>query len=469
MRYWNILIVFILLLASCGTAKRATKTSEENSSPKQGQLLKMEDCIAMSTKDLEEEEPPSVGREVEKEKKERRPAEPPLTKKPEKEPGEEPLPEYLQESEVTPPPGEEPVEAQKLPAAWESQWEAVADHYLNMLTLEQKIGQRFIAHIEGREFSEKTEHLIRQDYVAGIILYPWNADFPDQVKKLTSSLQDAALGNAPPLPLFICADQEGGRVNAFKFEEMTRFPSPYYWAQYDDPLFVESAAYVICREISELGCNMNLAPVLDVYGEPDRTIIGDRSMGADPNMVGAFGLSYLKGAERAGIISVVKHFPGHGSTTTDSHLDLPVVEMNKEDLFENDFKPFRIVIENGADAVMTSHVLYSDIDPDYPATLSTRILRDILREQLGFQGVIISDGISMGALSKNFDLTETLKRSFAAGVDLILVHSKYDLKELKRIVVDLYDQGEISEEEINEGVKRVLSLKFKYGLLHPLL
>jgi len=308
---------------------------------------------------------------------------------------------------------------------------------------------------------------VLEDYVAGIILYPWNADYPDQVKTLTSSIQDAARGNAPPLQLFICADQEGGRVNAFKFDEMTRFPSPYYWAQHEDPLFVESAAYVICKEISELGCNMNFAPVLDVYGKPDRTIIGDRSMGADPNIVGAFGLSYLRGAEKAGIISVVKHFPGHGSTTTDSHLDLPVVEMSKEALFESDFKPFKLVIENGADALMTSHVLYSDIDPDYPATLSVRILRDILREQLGFQGVIISDGISMGALSKNFDLTETLKRSFAAGVDLILVHNKYNLQELKQIVVDLLQSGEISEEEIDEGVKRVLNLKIKYGLFIP--
>jgi len=464
----NILIVFVLFLASCGTAKHATKTTEESSPPRQAQLLKMEERIAMSTKDLEDEKQPPVDREAEKEKKERLPAEPPPIEEPEEKPGEEPAEEQLRETEAAPQPGEDIMESQKPPADRKLQTEAAADHYLNMLTLEQKIGQRFIAHIEGREFSEKTACLIRENYVAGIILYPWNADFPDQVKKLTSSIQDAALENAPPLPLLICADQEGGRVNAFKFDEMTRFPSPYYWAQYGDPLFVESAAYVICREISELGLNMNLAPVLDVYSEPDKTIIGDRSMGADPVAVGAFGLSYLKGAERAGIISVVKHFPGHGSTTTDSHRDLPVVEASSEDLFENDFKPFRIVIENGADALMTSHVVYSDIDPDYPATLSIRILRDILRGQLGFQGVIISDGISMGALSKHFDLAETLKRSFAAGVDLILVHSKYDLEELTRIVVDLHEKGEISEEEINEGVKRVLSLKIKYGLLSPL-
>jgi beta-N-acetylhexosaminidase len=124
-----------------------------------------------------------------------------------------------------------------------------------------------------------------------------------------------------------------------------------------------------------------------------------------------------------------------------------------------------MAIENGVEAIMTSHVLYSSLDADYPATLSSKILHEILREQYGFQGVIISDGIAMGALSNNFDLTETLKLSFQAGIDLILVHSKYDISELKKKVYRLYRQGEITEEQINQGVRRVLELKLKYGLL----
>jgi beta-N-acetylhexosaminidase len=128
-------------------------------------------------------------------------------------------------------------------------------------------------------------------------------------------------------------------------------------------------------------------------------------------------------------------------------------------------KPFRMAIENGAEAIMTSHVLYRQLDPDYPATLSSRILNGILRERYGFQGVIVSDGIAMGALSNNYDVTETLKLSFRAGIDLILVHSKYDLSDLKKKVYRLYRKGEITEEEIDAGVERVLELKLKYGLL----
>lgn len=188
-------------------------------------------------------------------------------------------------------------------------------------------------------------------------------------------------------------------------------------------------------------------------------------MGNNPEAIGLYGISYIRGAERAGVIPVMKHFPGHGYTSVDSHIELPVVDLDESELQEWDMKPFRMAIENGAEAIMTSHVLYSQLDPEYPATLSSRILNGILREKYGFQGVIVSDGIAMGALSNNYDVTETLKLSFRAGIDLILVHSKYDLADLKKRVYRLYRKGEITEEEIDAGVERVLELKLKYGLL----
>jgi beta-N-acetylhexosaminidase len=337
--------------------------------------------------------------------------------------------------------------------------------YMRALTIEQKIGQRFIAHIKGTELTPETVHLIQDVYVGGVILYPWNVESKDQVKSLIDVIQQKAAENNLPLKLFICVDQEGGRVNAFKIKEVTRFPAPYYWAQYEDLYFVEAAAYITCREIAALGCNMNFAPVLDLYGNPDSTIIGDRSMGKDPSRVGMFGISYLRGAERAGVIAVFKHFPGHGSTTVDSHSRLPVVDTEESELLKKDFWPFRMVIENGAEAVMTAHVLFSRIDPDYPVTLSERILRGMLRNQFGFQGVVVSDGLSMGALSYYYELTETLRLLFKSGVDLILVHSKYDIDDLKSRVYDLYTRGEITKDEIDEGVERILRLKLKYGLL----
>jgi beta-N-acetylhexosaminidase len=465
------------MLASCGTSRIATTDIQTVNTG--SRVPAVGNIIAMSTKDIESEDM-QVGKEIERESddttvpEERKD----ITTgegKPDFTPFKEQSSSKEEMAEVT---TGTSTEEEKSIEASDKRGEAneksdvqddsrVAVLYLENLTLEQKIGQRFIANIPGKELSDDEVRLIQDEYVGGFILYPWNVDDPDQVRVLTSDIQKMALENDPPVRLFICVDQEGGRVNAFRFSEVTKFPSPYYWGQYDDPTFIEAASYVINREILELGCNMNFAPVLDIYGKPDKTVIGDRSMGRDPEKVGTFGLSYLKGAEKAGVISVVKHFPGHGSTTTDSHLDLPVVDLGEEDLYEKDFKPFRMAIENGADAVMTSHVLYSTIDPEYPATLSVRIMRGILRNQLGFQGVIISDGISMGALSENFDITETLLRSFKAGIDLILVHNKYDLRDLINRVMKLYELGLISEDEINEGVKRVLNLKIKYGLIPP--
>jgi beta-N-acetylhexosaminidase len=208
--------------------------------------------------------------------------------------------------------------------------------------------------------------------------------------------------------------------------------------------------------------------VLDLYDKPDSTIIGDRSMGSDPNKAGRLGVSYVEGASRGGIIPVVKHFPGHGSTTLDSHGWLPRVDLGLDELMERDFEPFRVAIQSGAEALMTAHILFTQIDPVYPVTLSRKILVDLLRGELGYRGVVISDGMAMGALANNFPITETLKLLFKAEVDLILVHGVYDLLGLKQKVGELYQRGEITEADIDVGLRRALLLKARHGLLPPL-
>ena len=335
---------------------------------------------------------------------------------------------------------------------------------MSLMTLHQKIGQRFICWIEGTELGTQAGELVRQG-AAGIILYPWNVEDPDQVRQLTATLQRAARAGDPPIGFFVCVDQEGGRVSAFRFRETTQLAPAFYWGRYEDPRFVTAAAFIAGREIRELGCNMNLAPVLDLYGRADSTVIGDRSLGADPEKVGRLGIAYLKGARQAEIIPVIKHFPGHGSSTVDSHGHLPVVDIPEEQLLERDFLPFEMAVKAGAEALMTAHVLYPQVDPEYPATLSTRILRDLLRERFGFQGVIISDGMAMGALAENFTVSESLRLMIQAGLDLILVHSRYDLVDLKLEVLRLLYRGEITEAQIDEGVERILKLKLRYGLL----
>lgn len=337
---------------------------------------------------------------------------------------------------------------------------------LRAMSLEQKVGQRFICWVEGTQVSDQARELVRQS-AAGVILYPWNVENLQQVQELTSSLQQSAQAADPPIGLFIAVDQEGGRVAVFRSRELSGLAPAFYWGRYADPRYVTAAAYLACREIRALGCNMNLAPVLDLYGEPDATIIGDRSLGPDPQLVGRLGVAYLQGARQAGVIPVVKHFPGHGGSTVDSHGSLPVVDLPEEALAERDLMPFQMAVRAGAEAVMTAHVLYPQLDPEYPATVSERILRDLLRKRLGFRGVIVSDGISMGALSRNFSVSDSLALMFQAGLDLVLVHSRYDLVDLKLEVLRLLHRGEITEAQIDEGVERVLRLKLRYGLLRP--
>ena len=343
--------------------------------------------------------------------------------------------------------------------------EQIIEQVLQQLTLRQKIGQRFITGFSGAKMSGSVEKLIEQGYIGGFMLTRCNIRNRAQVKALVEELQAAARAHNPGIGLFIAVDQEGGRVSRLDLDTLTRFPAPYYWGEYQDPLYVEAAAYIISREALALGCNINFAPVLDLYDKPDDTIVGDRAMGVNPVQVGERGVYYLFGAQRAGIAVVAKHFPGHGRTTVDSHHTLPVVEVSEKTLLNQDLLPFQMAIRHGVDAIMTAHILYPQIDPDFPATLSATFLRGLLRERLGFQGVIISDDIEMGALRSRYDSVEIVKYGINAGVDILLEYGSLDVLKLINEVHTMVEAGEIDPEAIDEGARRVLRLKWKVGLL----
>jgi len=343
--------------------------------------------------------------------------------------------------------------------------EETVELYLRQLTLRQKIGQRFLTGFSGVKLSNSTKKLIEEGYVGGLMLTRSNIQNRIQVKALVDDLQAAARAQNPAIGLFIAVDQEGGRVNRLDLDSLTRFPAPYYWGEYQDPHYVEAAAYIISTEALSLGCNINFAPVLDLYDTPDDSIVGDRSMGENPVLVGERGVYYLYGAWRAGIASVVKHFPGHGRTTVDSHHELPVVDIDEKTLLNEDLLPFQIAIRHGVEAVMTAHILYPQIDPDFPATLSATLLRGLLRGRLRFDGVIISDDIEMGALRSRFSPREIVKHGLTAGVDIILEYGTLDVLQLIEEVHTMVENGEIPQEIIDEGVRRILALKLKYGLL----
>ncbi len=341
----------------------------------------------------------------------------------------------------------------------------IVEQYLASLSLEQKIGQRLLLGIPGTRVGERTRRLVREGGLGGVLLGKQNIAGREQLSRFTAELQELARQNKPPIGLLVAVDQEGGRVSRLDLDRLSRFPPPHDWAGYGDPYYIEAVAYITAREALQLGCNLNLAPVLDLYALGDGTIIGDRSMGGEASAVASLGLAYLAGARRAGMAAAIKHFPGHGRTIVDTHQKLAVLEVDEEALWNHDLLPFRKAIENSVEAVMTAHILYPRLDPDYPVTLSEKIVRGLLRGRLAFEGVVISDDIEMGALSANYPTREILKRAVLAGVDVILAAGGLDALKLIGEMKSLLASGELTEEQLEEGVRRVLRLKLKYGLL----
>ena len=341
------------------------------------------------------------------------------------------------------------------------------EELLASLSLRERIGQRFIAFVPGTRLSDGAGRAITTTTPAGFILYPWNYDTADDVRDLVDDLQDIASAMTPGIRLLICADQEGGRVAAFRFPEFVDLPSASELARSGDAEMIRAASYLVHTQLRDIGVNMNLAPVLDLYGVPDDSVIGDRSFGDDPELVALLTGPYLAGAQAAGVINVAKHFPGHGTTPVDSHNQLPVVGNTLAELMLRDLVPFRAAIDAGVDVIMTAHILFENVDPFYPVTLSRVFLASVLRGDLGFRGVVMSDGLEMGALRNEFSQTETLVRLFENDVDLILLYNSYDVVEMVRLVEDLIEIGEIREDDVNRGTRRVLALKLKHGLAIP--
>lgn len=338
---------------------------------------------------------------------------------------------------------------------------------LDSLTLRQRIGQRFIARVQGDRVTYGTGRTIVDVAPAGFIVYPWNFRTADDVRRLTDSLQFVASRVTPGISLLLAADQEGGRVSTFRFPEFVRLPSAASLGRFGDESLVRSAAYVTARQLADLGINMNFAPVLDVYGVANDSIIGDRSFGPDPRSVAGFVRPYLEASRAAGVIATAKHFPGHGLTTVDSHNDLPVLGVTKDELFAADLLPFREAINAEVPAIMTGHLLFDQIDPFYPVTLSRVFLHELLRRELGFEGVVVSDGLEMGAIADHYSLPDTLVRLFKFDVDLILLYRDYDVVDIVQMVEELIEAGELTEDDVNRGVRRVLALKRAYGLVEP--
>lgn len=341
---------------------------------------------------------------------------------------------------------------------------------LQRMSLPEKVGQIMMMAFAGPEVSEAVRQLIQECHVGGVILYQitGNLETPQQILQLTQGCQALA-----QIPLLIGIDEEGGTVRRLP-DPATAFPSAMTLGSTDDPKLARQMGQGIAEELRALGISVNFAPVVDVNSNPRNPIIGTRAFGSDPDQVIRLGQAMVEGHRQAGVIPTLKHFPGHGDTAIDSHLGLPRIERGGERLQQVELRPFQALIERGVEMVMTAHVVVPGLGSgDLPATLSSQVLEGWLRQRLGFDGVIITDSLTMGALDQTWGAAEAAERSLRAGADLLLFGADqgHDLSEGRSAYDHLLNQvrtGAISEDRLNESVARILHLKARYGLLDPL-
>lgn len=331
---------------------------------------------------------------------------------------------------------------------------------IESMTLDEKIGQLFIVGFEGETVNDEIVDLISNRKVGGLILFARNIVNSSQLIELNNSLRKIE----SDIPLFISVDEEGGLVSRVP-NEFEALPSSGEIGNYNSEEISYKVGAIIAKELKALGFNMDFAPVLDINSNPNNTVIGERAFGDNADIVTRLGIKTMEGIRDGGIIPVVKHFPGHGDTDVDSHYGLPIVTKTLDELNSLEFIPFKEAINNGADVVMISSIILSSIDSENPSTMSEKVMTDILRGDLGFDGVIATDDMTMAAIMDNYNLTDAVVMSIKSGADLVLVCHGYDnILNSILAVKDAVNSGIISEERIDESVDRILKLKEKYNV-----
>ncbi|WP_058301248.1 beta-N-acetylhexosaminidase [Gorillibacterium timonense] len=331
-------------------------------------------------------------------------------------------------------------------------------------TLEQKVGQLFMAGFDGLTPTDGILDLIRENSLGGVIYFRRNIGDPEQVARLSQTLQEknAEAGDAP---LFIAIDQEGGMVSRID-RDVTLIPGAMALGAAGSAELAYQTAKISGRELRLLGINVNFAPSLDVNNNPLNPVIGVRSYGEDPAFVGELGTAAVRGYQEAGVAATVKHFPGHGDTEFDSHYGLPLIAHDAERLERVELAPFRRAIAEGTDAVMTAHVIFPAFEPEsLPGTLSPNVVTGLLRSKLGYDGVVFSDCMEMHAISRHFGVAEGAVLAVEAGVDVVLVsHTLEEQRAAIGAVIAAVRGGRISEARIDESVERILALKEQRGM-----
>lgn len=335
------------------------------------------------------------------------------------------------------------------------------DIQLNNMTIEEKIGQMLIIDYQKPTFDAELKNILEIVRPGGFILFRENFKNYNQSIELINNIKSTS-----HIPMFISIDQEGGRVQRLKNLKGTSVTTIPSMAKIGKTKNIETAYNTgknIATDLKKFSINMNFAPVIDVYSNSKNKVIGDRSFGNDPYLVSKMGISLSNGLKDNSIIPVFKHFPGHGNTETDSHYDLPLINKTKEELLNLDIIPFKEVIKNEADIIMVGHLAVPSIsNNNTPASLSKDIINNFLKSELNFQGIVITDALNMKAITDNYTDKEIYKLAINAGVDILLMPN--NPIEAINLIKELINENEITEEQINSSVEKILKLKAKYNI-----
>lgn len=346
---------------------------------------------------------------------------------------------------------------------------------IKKMSLREKVGQMFFVRAEALDTTihwteyqdlpdyklqqvNKTMRDVSKDYpIGGMILYAHNIEDEDQ---LADFIADIRKLNGSPL---LAIDEEGGRVARIANNEnfnLNKYESMAAIAESGDPNEAYKAAFYIGSYVKKYGFDIDYAPVADVNTNPENIVIGARAFSDDPETAAEFVVSYLNGLDSAGVVGTLKHFPGHGDVKTDTHLGYAETNKTWEEMLKCEMIPFKAGIEAGAQMIMTAHIAAPKITgDDLPATLSSVILQDKLRGELGFKGIIVTDAMDMGAITTKFGNAEAVIKSIQAGVDVVLCSREFT--QVFDAVVKAVEKGDIKETRIDESVKRILELKAK--------
>lgn len=334
---------------------------------------------------------------------------------------------------------------------------------ISSMTIEEKVGQMLMIGFEGTQVNDQTSNFIQENHIGGVILFERNITDSKQLLNLNRELKELN-ADSQDIPLFISVDEEGGVVSRMP-PKIVNLPDSKEIGDHNNSELAYQVGEAIGERVNAFGFNVTMAPVVDVNSNPDNPIIGKRAFGDNKEIVSKMGVEEMKGIQSKGIIPVIKHFPGHGDTDVDSHLGLPVVHNSLESIREMELVPFQKAIDHQADMTMVAHILLPEIDNEDPASLSKNVVTTMLREELGFNGVAITDDMTMGAILENYDIGDATVKAVQAGNDIVLVcHGDENKLKAVHSLTRAVESGTIKEERIDESVERILHLKEKYNL-----